>query len=86
MARRTIPIGAFWRHVMKLGRFQVSAADLESLAVTVPYLISGTGSVSQIGTGTTILTANNTYTGTTTITAGTLQLGKGARPAASPTT
>ena len=39
--------------------------------------ISGTGSVTQIGSGTTILTANNTYTGSTTITAGTLQLGNG---------
>ena len=45
--------------------------------VTAPYLISGSGNVSQIGTGTTILTANNTYTGTTTISAGTLQLGNG---------
>ena len=33
--------------------------------------------MAQIGTGTTILTANNTYTGGTTISAGTLQLGNG---------
>src|SRR5207249_9662751 len=39
--------------------------------------ISGSGSVNQIGTGTTILTANNTYTGGATISAGTLQLGNG---------
>ncbi|MFP6560442.1 autotransporter outer membrane beta-barrel domain-containing protein [Paraburkholderia sp. B3] len=39
--------------------------------------VSGTGAVDQIGTGTTILTANNTYTGGTTISAGTLQLGNG---------
>ncbi|OLL27507.1 hypothetical protein BTH42_32205 [Burkholderia sp. SRS-W-2-2016] len=39
--------------------------------------ISGTGSVAQIGTGRTILTAANTYTGGTTISAGTLQLGNG---------
>ena len=45
--------------------------------VTAPYLISGSGNVSQIGSGTTILTANNVYTGTTTISAGTLQLGNG---------
>src|SRR5262249_30751230 len=31
----------------------------------------------QQGTGTTVLTANNTYTGSTTIAAGTLQLGNG---------
>lgn len=40
-------------------------------------VISGTGNVVQSGTGTTILTASNTYTGGTTITAGTLQLGDG---------
>ncbi|MBV8101755.1 MAG: autotransporter domain-containing protein [Verrucomicrobia bacterium] len=40
-------------------------------------LISGTGAVQQIGTGTTVLTANNTYSGGTTISRGTLQLGTG---------
>ena len=43
--------------------------------VTLSGLISGTGSLEQIGPGTTILTANNTYNGNTTIAAGTLQLG-----------
>ena len=46
-------------------------------SVTFGGVISGTGSVSQIGTGTTILTANSTYTGGTTISAGTLQIGNG---------
>ena len=36
--------------------------------------ISGPGQVGQIGTGTTILTANSTYTGQTVITLGTLQV------------
>jgi outer membrane autotransporter protein len=45
--------------------------------VTFSGLISGTGSLNHLGTGTTILTANNTYTGGTTISAGTLQLGNG---------
>jgi len=40
-------------------------------------VISGTGSVTQIGTGTTILSANNTYTGGTTVSTGTLQIGNG---------
>ena len=39
--------------------------------------IDGTGSVVQAGTGTTVLSANNTYTGATSITHGTLQLGAG---------
>jgi outer membrane autotransporter protein len=37
--------------------------------------ISGSGSVQQNGTGTTVLTAGNFYTGGTTVTGGTLQLG-----------
>jgi autotransporter-associated beta strand protein len=40
-------------------------------------LISGSGNLNQIGSGTTILTADNTYSGSTTITAGTLQIGNG---------
>ncbi|MGA7710561.1 MAG: autotransporter-associated beta strand repeat-containing protein [Rhizomicrobium sp.] len=40
--------------------------------------ISGTGSVVQMGSGTTILTAANTYSGGTTINAGTLQIGNGS--------
>ena len=44
---------------------------------TVANNISGTGNVVQAGIGTTILTGNNTYTGTTTISTGTLQIGDG---------
>jgi autotransporter-associated beta strand protein len=40
-------------------------------------LISGSGSVTQAGNGTTVLTADHTYTGGTTIAAGTLQIGDG---------
>jgi autotransporter-associated beta strand protein len=39
--------------------------------------ISGSGAVIHSGTGTTILTAENTYTGGTTIAAGTMQVGGG---------
>ena len=45
--------------------------------VTFPGAISGSGAVSQVGSGTTILTADNMYSGRTTISAGTLQLGNG---------
>jgi autotransporter-associated beta strand protein len=37
-------------------------------------VISGSGAVNQIGSGTTVLTAANTYTGGTTISGGTLQV------------
>lgn len=39
--------------------------------------ISGTGAVNQSGTGTTVLTNDHTYSGGTTVSAGTLQLGSG---------
>ncbi|NBT14594.1 MAG: hypothetical protein EBS56_13625, partial [Planctomycetia bacterium] len=44
---------------------------------TIASTISGSGSLTHQGSGTTILTADNTYSGTTTISAGTLQLGNG---------
>jgi fibronectin-binding autotransporter adhesin len=46
-------------------------------AVTFGGAISGNGSVQQNGSGTTTLTATNTYAGGTAINAGTLQLGSG---------
>ena len=45
--------------------------------ITFTGVISGTGDLLQIGTGTTVLTGTNTYTGGTTISAGTLQIGDG---------
>ncbi len=48
-----------------------------SNAVTYAGLISGTGSVTKLGANTLTLTGDNTYTGGTTISAGTLQLGSG---------
>jgi autotransporter-associated beta strand protein len=46
-------------------------------SLTVANPISGSGVLNQIGSGTTILTGNNTYSGGTTISAGTLQVGNG---------
>ncbi|GLU27526.1 autotransporter-associated beta strand repeat-containing protein [Brucella sp. NBRC 12950] len=46
---------------------------------TIKYdgIISGSGSLQQIGVGTTVLTGNSSYTGSTTIASGRLQLGDG---------
>ena len=46
-------------------------------SLTVSSLVSGGGSVNQDGTGTLVLANNNTYTGGTSINAGTLQVGNG---------
>jgi len=45
--------------------------------ITVGNAISGSGTLTQAGAGTTILTGGNSYAGTTTITSGTLQIGNG---------
>jgi len=44
-------------------------------STTYSGIISGTGSLTKTGTGTLILSGTNTYSGATTITAGTLQVG-----------
>jgi len=55
-----------------------SSLDFDSAAtLTVNGVISGNGSLTNDGTGTTILLNNNTYSGATVINAGTLQLGNG---------
>lgn len=51
---------------------QVNRSNAFSLTNT----ITGTGNFGQIGAGTTTLTANNTYSGTTTVSGGTLQVGE----------
>ena len=50
--------------------------------VTFAGAISGGGAVAQIGSGATVLTADNPYTGGTTISAGTLAVGDFAHPTA----
>jgi autotransporter-associated beta strand protein len=65
------------------GSIQGNILDNAVLAVnrsdTLTYdgVISGSGSLTQAGIGTTILTGENTYTGGTTISAGSLQIGNG---------
>lgn len=65
--------GSLAGNVVNDGVLAINRSD----AVTLPGDISGSGSVQQIGSGTAILIGNNSYTGGTTITAGTLQIGSG---------
>lgn len=65
--------GSIVGDVVNDGALTINRSD----AVTLPGVISGSGRLVQAGAGTTILTADNTYTGATTINAGTLQLGNG---------
>ena len=46
-------------------------------STTYAGVISGTGGLTKVGTGVFTLTGNNTYTGTTTVSAGTLEVGSG---------
>jgi fibronectin-binding autotransporter adhesin len=50
--------------------------------VTFPGVISGTGGVRQIGTGTTVLNAVNPYSGQTHVNAGALAIGDASHPSA----
>ncbi|WP_445221575.1 autotransporter-associated beta strand repeat-containing protein [Bradyrhizobium sp. Pa8] len=65
--------GSIAGNVVNDGVLTIDRSD----AVTLPGDISGSGSLRQVGSGTTILTGSNSYTGGTTIAAGTLQIGNG---------
>ena len=65
--------GSITGDVTNNGIFAINRSN----ALSFGGVISGTGAFQQNGSGTTILTAANTYTGGTTISAGILQLGNG---------
>ena len=65
--------GSIAGNVTDNASFIIDRSDVYTFAGT----ITGSGLFQQLGTGTTILTADNTFTGATTISAGTLQLGNG---------
>jgi outer membrane autotransporter protein len=79
IAAGTLQLGSGGPTGVVVGNIQNNAALVidHNNTVTIPGMISGTGSLTQLGPGTTILTGDNTYSGGTTISAGTLQLGNG---------
>jgi outer membrane autotransporter protein len=65
--------GSILGDVIDRGVFAINRSD----TLTIDSIVEGSGSLAQIGKGTTILTGGNAYTGGTTIAAGTLRLGDG---------
>ena len=65
--------GSVVGNIVDTGALVINRSNL----LTYGGVISGTGTLTQAGTGTTILTGANIYTGATTISAGTLQIGNG---------
>jgi len=51
--------------------------DNQTYAATLSGIVSGSGALTKIGTGALVLIAANSYTGATTVSTGTLQLGDG---------
>ena len=58
--------------------------DIAQAGATLPLStqLTGTGSFTKLGAGTVVLGANNTYSGTTTVSGGVLWMNSGALPAA----
>jgi fibronectin-binding autotransporter adhesin len=65
--------GSIVGNVTDNGVFAINRSD----AFTFSGVISGTGAFNQLGTGSTTLTNTNTYTGATTVSAGTLNIAAG---------
>jgi outer membrane autotransporter protein len=70
--------GSILGNVLDKGTLAFDRSD----TVTFPGVVSGSGAVAQIGSGATILNADNPYTGGTTVSAGTLVVGDLAHPGA----
>jgi hypothetical protein len=69
--------GAINASTITFGKGTGSINFNQSNSVTISSTLSGAGAINQLGSGTTILTGDNTYSGTTTISAGTFQVGNG---------
>ncbi len=60
-------------------QLQITSLSTDGKTVSISGAISGPGGIAKIGSGTVLLTSANSYTGTTTVAAGTLRLGAAER-------
>ncbi len=67
---------------VNLGSYALTAGG-DNTSTTMSGVISGTGGLTKSGTGTLTLDGANTYTGTTTVSAGTLEVGDASHTSAS---
>ncbi len=75
----TLGASAAWSSSVPMSLANTPTINTNGGEITLSGLLSGTGGLSKIGAShTLLLTASNTYTGVTTISAGTLQLGNGS--------
>ena len=72
-----LPTGSTFNRNVALGATGATFKTIQSGTTTVSGIISGAGGFTQAGTGTTIVTSTNTYTGATNVSAGTLQMDGG---------
>jgi fibronectin-binding autotransporter adhesin len=70
--------GSVAGNILDNGTLNLNRSNL----LVIGQSISGTGALNQVGTGFTILDGFNPFTGLTTISAGTLEVGDGAHPGA----
>lgn len=63
--------------VVTIDSGQTLSTGADNTSTTYDGVISGSGNLTKQGSGNFILAGNNTYTGTTTISSGTLQIGNG---------
>ena len=73
----TLQAGTGFSSSVPLTLTSTSTIDTQSYSPTLSGAISGSGSFNKIGSGTLTLTGANTYSGNTTISQGTLQIGSG---------